>query len=259
MTSEFELGRRIGGGHQAELFECGQDACKLYGSHIRMHIAKRMAVREARALKIVDAFDDVPAPRLLGVRQFNDRWGVIMSRIEGQNFASILSEGRESKPYLEEMARLHVAVHRHRAPRLPALKARLGDEIRKAGIKPGATLPIRALLDRLDKMPDSDRLCHGDFHPFNVMGKLGNAWIVDWPHAMRGDPAVDVCQSWLLMQRPPGEQDAMAYVEAYAIESGLRPNNILHWRAIVAGARLADDVPSEEEMLRKIVAEGLSQ
>lgn len=108
-------------------------------------------------------------------------------------------------------------------------------------------------------MPDSDRLCHGDFHPFNVMGKLGNAWIVDWPHAMRGDPAVDVCQSWLLMQRPPGEQDAMAYVEAYAIESGLRPNNILHWRAIVAGARLADDVPSEEEMLRKIVAEGLSQ
>jgi hypothetical protein len=121
MTSEFELGRRIGGGHQAELFECGQDACKLYGSHIRTHIAKRMAVREARALKIVDAFDDVPAPRLLGVRQFNDRWGVIMSRIEGQNFASILSEGRESKPYLEEMARLHVAVHRHRAPRLPAL------------------------------------------------------------------------------------------------------------------------------------------
>jgi hypothetical protein len=76
---------------------------------------------------------------------------------------------------------------------------------------------------------------------------------------MRGHPAGDVCQSWLLMQRPPGEQDAMDYVDAYANESGSTRNDILRWRPIVAGARLADNVPDEVARLKEIVTEGLSQ
>jgi hypothetical protein len=91
------------------------------------------------------------------------------------------------------------------------------------------------------------------------MGEPGSASIVDWPSAMRGHPAADVCQSWLLMQRPPGEQDAMAYVHAYAGKSGLTVKDILDWRAIVAGARLADNVPHEVDTLSQIVAEALSQ
>ena len=61
------------------------------------------------------------------------------------------------------------------------------------------------------------------------------------------------------MQRPPGEQDAMAYVRAYASESSLTVKDIFRWRAIVAGARLADNVPDEVMRLKEIVAEGLSQ
>ena len=51
----------------------------------------------------------------------------------------------------------------------------------------------------------------------------------------------------------------MAYVKAYASESGLTVRDILDWRAIVAGARLADNVPAEVARLKQIVAEGLSQ
>jgi aminoglycoside phosphotransferase (APT) family kinase protein len=257
MTSEPELGRPIDGGHQAHLFEFGQDVCKLYSLGIGARCAKGMAIREARALKMVEAFDDVPAPQLLGVRQFKDGWGVIMTRIQGQDFARTVRDHPEAKPEcMKQMARLHIAVHRHPAPRLPSLKTWLAKEIRKAG-KFDATFPTGALLQRLVDMPDGDRLCHGDFHPSNVMGAPGNASIIDWPSAMRGDPAVDVWQSWLVMHRPPGEQGAMAYVEAYASESGLTPNDILHWRAIVAGARLADNVPDEVERLKEIVDEGL--
>ena len=56
------------------------------------------------------------------------------------------------------------------------------------------------------------------------MGKPGKAWIIDWTHATQGDPAVDVCQSWLLMQRSDKEL-AAAYVEAYAKESGREPDD----------------------------------
>jgi Ser/Thr protein kinase RdoA (MazF antagonist) len=150
-------------------------------------------------------------------------------------------------------------LHGHRMLRLPTLKGWLEREIREPGRKRGAGFPTQHLLTRLAEMPDSDRLCHGDFHFSNVMGELGNASIIDWPSAMRGHPAADVCQSWLLMQRPPGQQDAMAYVRAYASESGLTVKDILEWRAIVAGARLADNVPEEVMRLKEIVAEGLSQ
>ena len=61
------------------------------------------------------------------------------------------------------------------------------------------------------------------------------------------------------MQRPLGEQDAIAYVKAYARESGSTVKDILDWRAIVAGARLADNVPREVARLKDIVTEGLSQ
>jgi len=207
---------------------------------------------------------DAPVPRVLGVRQIEDRWGVIMSRIEGQTFARTLRCRPEARAdYMDEMARLHVAIHQHHAPRLPSLKARLADEIQGAGIKRGAALPLQAVLDRLAEMPDGDRLCHGDFHPANVMGSPGNASIINWLEATRGEPVVDVCQSWLLMQRRDPEL-ASDYVEAYvayANESGrsLTRDDILCWAPVVAGARLADNVPGEVDSLMAIVAEGLLQ
>jgi aminoglycoside phosphotransferase (APT) family kinase protein len=260
MISEPDWERPVGGGHQGRLFECGPDVGKVYCWWIGARRARSMAAREARALRTVEPFDDVPAPRLLGFRRFGPGWGLVMTRIQGRDFGSIMHDQPAAKPEcIRQMARLHVAVHRHPAPRLPSLRAWLTREIRKAG-EADAAFPTGALLQRLAEMPEGDRLCHGDFHFSNVMGELGNASIIDWPSAMRGHPAADVCQSWLLMRRPPGERDAKAYIEAYAAESGSSVKDILDWRTIVAGARLADDLPSEEvARLKEIVAEGLSQ
>jgi aminoglycoside phosphotransferase (APT) family kinase protein len=258
MINEPNWERPINGGHQGLLFECGQDVCKIYSLHIGPRRARCMAAREARALKTVEAFDDVPAPRLRGVRRFKVGWGVIMTRIQGQDFARTFRNRPEVKPeYTKAMACLHIAIHRHQAPRLPSLKAWLGREIRNVGAS-DKTFPAGALLQRLMDMPDGDRLCHGDFHFSNVMGEPSNASIIDWPSAMRGNPAADVCQSWLLMQRTDrGLADS--YVAAYACESRLTVKDVLDWRAIVAGARLADNVPDEVVRLKEIVAKGLSQ
>jgi aminoglycoside phosphotransferase (APT) family kinase protein len=257
MIVEPDWERPINGGNQSRLFECGPDVCKLYSSQIGPR-AKRMAIREARALRMAELFDDVPAPRLRGVRLFKEGWGVIMTRIPGKDFARILADRPEAKQeLLNEMAGHHIAIHLHQAPRLPLLKCWLSREIRKAE-KADTTLPAGALLQRLTEMPDGDRLCHGDFHFSNVIGELGSASVIDWPSAMRGQPAADVCQSWLLMQRTdPGLADA--YVEAYASKSGVTVKDVRDWRPVVAGARLGDNVPHEVGRLRQIVAEGLAQ
>ena len=53
--------------------------------------------------------------------------------------------------------------------------------------------------------PDGDRLCHGDFHPMNILGDVSQPVIIDWPDARRGDPAADVCRSYLLMRSHAAE------------------------------------------------------
>lgn len=59
--------------------------------------------------------------------------------------------------------------------------------------------------------PDSDLLAHRrhpasgtallhlDLHPGNVLCSPDGPVVIDWPNVMLGDPAADVCLSWILM------------------------------------------------------------
>jgi hypothetical protein len=148
--------------------------------------------------------------------------------------------------YLNEMARLQLSVHAQAATQFPAAKARLAADIAKADLLSAARR--NALLRRLADMPDGDRLCHGDFHPLNILGPPGQAVIADWPNASRGAPAGDVCRSYVLICRV-SPVIAGAYVDAYATVSGSDPRKIRSWLPIIAGARLAEGVPDEEAEL----------
>ena len=103
----------------------------------------------------------------------------------------------------------------------------------------------------LRSMPEGERLCHGDFHPLNILGPPGGEILVDWPDATRGDPAADVCRSFVLIRHVAPEV-AAAYVETYAEVSGEGVEKIRRWLPFVAAARLAEGVPDEEEGLMEM-------
>ena len=133
---------------------------------------------------------------------------------------------------------------------MPDLKARLAANIA------GAELlgPRRTdLLAGLAGMPDGDRLCHGDFHPWNVLGPLDRPVVIDWLDAGCGPPAADACRSWVLM-RPLLAEAADAYVAAYAAAAGIAPGAIAAWLPYVAAARLAEGVESAS-LLRMVAGE----
>ena len=103
------------------------------------------------------------------------------------------------------------------------------------------------LLKRLTGMPDADRLCHGDFHPFNILGLDTHARVIDWLDASRGAPAADVCRTYVLISTyDPGI--AAAYVDAYGAERA----EIEAWLPLVAAARLVENVPDEFERLAQL-------
>ncbi|NUY06057.1 phosphotransferase family protein [Paraburkholderia youngii] len=63
---------------------------------------------------------------------------------------------------------------------------------------------LRALRGMLTARCRDGRLCHGDFHPFNVLQDTGGgATIIDWMTAEMGDPLCDVARSIVGLRFPP--------------------------------------------------------
>jgi aminoglycoside phosphotransferase (APT) family kinase protein len=214
---------------------------------------KRAAFREAGILALLESFG-LPVPQVQGVLQIGCRWGMIMSRADepsfaadGPSFASAARLRPELLPdYLNAMAALHRSVHAHPGTQFANAKARLAADIGNAALLGAAQR--KTLLERLAAMPEGDRLCHGDFHPLNILGPPGRAIIIDWPNVSCGDPAADVCRSYVLI-RSVAPEIASAYVDAYAANGDVSRERILAWLPFIAAARLAEGVPNEEDDL----------
>ena len=239
---EETIGPLLGEGKVAEAFAYGDDVLKLY----RAGRSKDAAFFEASVLSALEPFQ-LPAPRVLRVDRFDGRWGLVMTRAGGRPFAeAMLAQPEQLATHLDTMVVLQRQIHACAVPAFASLKLRLEARIIRA---PGLREVVRRrLLDRLAALPDGGRLCHGDFHPFNVMGGPESASVVDWLDATRGEPAADVCRSYLLM-RHHSEPLAADYVGRYATAAGMGTDEVFAWLAVMAAARLDEDVPEEAEVL----------
>jgi aminoglycoside phosphotransferase (APT) family kinase protein len=163
------------------------------------------------------------------------------------------------------MARIHQRIHDVPAPdALPDLNDVLRIRVGSAkqlphGLKESA-------LSVLDSLPRGDRICHGDFHPGNVLGSLDAPVVIDWPDAARGDPLADVAGTELLVrfgEVPPGTSllvrgasaavrriIAERYVAVYRRVRPFDPRILLRWKIVQAAARFSAEIPSEYEALR---------
>ncbi|MBN9314134.1 MAG: phosphotransferase [Devosia sp.] len=240
-----EIGARLGAGKVAEAFEYGAHLLKLY----RDPGARSTAFAEAAILAIVGDHG-LPVPEAFGAGQYLGRWGLVMSRAPGRPLAELARADPKMVPAaLDAMAALHLAMHAAVERRLQPLKHRLADRL---GTAPGLDDAVRhRLLGRLATLPDGHRLCHGDFHPYNIIGPPGAAVIIDWPDATSGPPAADACRSYLLLLHgaPPL---ADPYLVRYVAISGLARADILAWLPILAAARLCENVPEEEARLLQL-------
>jgi NAD(P)-dependent dehydrogenase (short-subunit alcohol dehydrogenase family) len=143
--------------------------------------------------------------------------------------------------YLQILARLHARIHAHPANEFGNLKGWLATSIARAMLldKPRRQILLNGLRD----MPDGDRLCHGDFHPMNVLGKASQPIVIDWPNACRGDPAGDACRSYLILKLHADEVSG-SYLDAYCQVTCVPRRTILDWLPYAAAARLMEASPA---------------
>lgn len=261
-------GTRIGAGRTAEIYEYGeQRVLKLYVPGIpeaQVEAEFRISGAAGRA--------GIRTPMALARVRHDDRHGIVFEKIAGGTMlAALARRGGSVAGESERMARLHSQIHRIAVPGLPDQKSSLRDRIARAPLLSDEVKNRLALM--LQALPDGDRLCHGDFHPDNIM--LDNQeWIIDWMTGMSGHPAGDAARTALLLRfgslpdNAPAEVAAWltdmraelldGYLLSYAKQTGTTREQIERWMPPVAAARLCDGIPeAEKETLAIFVRQSL--
>lgn len=222
---------------------------------------------------VIDA--GVAAPTVFGgVVEREGRFGIVYERVYGVPMIDRLA----SKPWqvrsvARSLADIQAEMHRGTPAGLPRLKERLARNIGRA--KPLSDDQRARALALLERLPDGKNLCHGDFHPGNIILKSGDAGpaIIDWPNATVGDPAADLARTRLLLtvgwRALPGRKDRLLaqvltsllarwHSGHYCEVTGVKRGDIDRWQTVVAAARLGEDIAQERKHLLKIVQSGLA-
>lgn len=103
------------------------------------------------------------------------------------------------------------------------------------------------ILNTLHSIKFEPRLCHGDFHPFNLILSGKNVNTIDWVDANSGDIRADVFRTYLLYAQSYIELAEM-YLHIYCSRTGLSRDEVFQWAPIIIAARFSEKVSPQNEV-----------
>jgi aminoglycoside phosphotransferase (APT) family kinase protein len=205
-----------------------------------------------------------PAPRALATCTDTEILGrvfVVMERVPGRNMLdAMFRPGFQRLPAM--LARAQAALHGCDATHFRAFVDRCADaarigtvdrdlqqvevSIRRASLE-GLSSTQRWLVEHKPRESESPVICHGDFHPLNVLVSGRDVTgVVDWSWVHLADPEYDVGATVALFTQGPVEMPAFirpiigsirrgmmrAYLRAYARERSLELDRVSYYEAL---------------------------
>ncbi|MCL2003240.1 MAG: aminoglycoside phosphotransferase family protein [Oscillospiraceae bacterium] len=186
----------------------------------------------------------LPVPYVFEVTAINGRQAVIMEYAAGKTLGELVfGDKTTTERYMSLSVDIQLRIHDVKANDFELMTDKLARQLRSA-----SALSERqqdALLEKLHGMRFDKRLCHGDYHIFNVILGEAGATVIDWVDASAGDAKADAYRTYLLYSQYSTEL-ADGYLRLYCEKSGTPQSGIFAWAPIVAGARLSENVASEK-------------
>ncbi len=231
----------IGQGATTKIYRNGNTAIKLYVNaphdEADNEAARQRFAREA----------GLPVPVVYGVRKLSDNTVALdMEYINGQPLMRPGMDKDDRKNAVHTMVMLQRDIHKVHAGGLPKLTDRLKwkigttqylDEPQKSS--------LLVLLKQLNN--DSDNLCHGDFHPLNILYDGSKHWIIDWVDAAAGDRLADACRTYLLFKQHISRSAAL-YLRSFCRETNTKQEDVLAWLPIITAARLKENMDNKSRL-----------
>jgi aminoglycoside phosphotransferase (APT) family kinase protein len=192
----------------------------------------------------------VPTPRPERIVEIKGRYGILFERCPGiPLYDELVSDSENVEQLVYSFYKLQRTIHASPPENFPIQAVRMGEKIRRAAVPDSAKSKALQALDQPQGFPG---LCHGDFHPLNVLLTPSGAVAIDWQDACQGDTAADVARTLLLLEfARPRTEDAkqrLLFLNAYQhLCMEVMSHAVLQaWRLPVAVARLAEPVEAQE-------------
>jgi uncharacterized protein (TIGR02172 family) len=214
----------------------------------------------------------VPSPAAGDIVEVDGRQGIIYERLEG---ISMLQD-MNARPWTlvkhaYSLAELHVKIHRQAISGLPSYKDRLQHAVSSTEHLESSLK--NTILDLLQSLPDGSSICHGDFHPGNVLLTKSGPVVIDWMTACSGSPWTDVARTSLLLsigakaarkEVHPILRMAIRlyhdrYLSRYRKLIADSQGELARWTPVIAAARLNENIIPERDALIRIVKEGAAE
>lgn len=258
-AAKLPIGSPLAVGRTAEIYAWGEgQVLKLFAAGY----AEAAIEHEACVAHIV-AKAGIHAPPVGDVISVAGRRGILYAKLDG---VSMLGQLMRRPWRVGVLARtfgeLHAAMHAVHRPQLPSQRANLQRAIHAAC---ALTPAVRAAaLDRLDRLPDGVAVCHGDYHPDNIILTQAGPVIIDWVTVGCGNPDADVARTVLLLKLGEVPNAGLAlrntiallrhvfvkgYLRSYRMGRACPPAVVADWLPIVAAARLNENIPQETPRL----------
>jgi uncharacterized protein (TIGR02172 family) len=264
-----EKGKLIGQGNTAEVFTWGENhIIKLY----RKDVPDTGIENEFKISNIVFK-KKIPTPYAKEIVEVEGRRGIVYEFVNGVTMMRYIAV----KPWCirreaRRLANLHYMVHSSEALVIVDQKVRLKKRINYTELlSEDKKVIIIKYLESLDK---GNSLCHGDFHPDNILISGDKAVIIDWMDGLVGNPLADVARTCLLLSMASLPENMSfiikriiklarsrfysEYIKQYLKISNANMEDVEKWFLPVAAARLVEWLPqSEKNELLRIIDEKL--
>lgn len=262
------LGIPIAIGRTAAIYSWGEDrVLKLFHEWF----PQEGISHEARIARTVHAAG-LPVPEVGGILEVDGRLGLEYERVRGVSMRAEMA----TRPWRMigsacRLADLHARIHGVPGPAgIPSQQERLKAQVDQAK---GLSGDLRqAALRALERMPKGDRLCHGDFHPGNVILTERGPIVLDWIDATVGNPIADVARTSVLVegecvvgtslsrfQKTMVRLSHRAYLHRYMRSRPGKEDDHMRWRPIIVAARMSEGIEERQDWLRTFAEAGLGK
>lgn len=213
----------IGKGNTAEVFDIGD------GKILKLFIEgypKEPVEREFSNAKIMEKFC-LPVPFCFELTEKNGRYGIVYEKVSGVDLYSYITRTGQVQKGLEILVGLQKQILNKECVDLISykdfIKLVIGDR-------------DPSVLEKIEKLPDGNNICHGDFHPFNILvDDEGNSRVIDFMNLCRGPKLYDIARSYYLMRGDgPVNPDIVPLLQAYLKCHGVEESDLESYFEVIS-------------------------
>lgn len=218
------LGKIIGVGNTATVYELGdQKVLKLFkGGYpdeaVETEYHNAMTIRDMNFLK----------PKAYEMIFCEERTGIIYDKIEGQSLLDWVMKTQDIEQCAIYMANLHKTIGQNRISNVPNYKDFLKYHIQNASLSLDR---LNDIIQMIDQLPNGNTLCHGDFHPGNILLYDDKVYTIDFMNICCGDFLYDIARTVYLVQFTPippeaKDKEMMLYLKNTLTDLYLKQMNV---------------------------------